>query len=336
MHERRLHGHGAAAWRRFRQRLRQALGLLALALWLAVPGGAGAVQCDYTGFEQPCRVTGGIYRVLAPEGKGPFPVLVYLYGSGGHSVSITEHPLFQQTIVERGYLLVVPGARDLTYVGGVRDTGWSLRHEARRARDEIAFLRRVMADVARRFPVDRDRILIAGQSRGGFLAWEIACYAPELGSAFAAHGGGYLGPLPQRCHKPVRLLDTHGLTDTVVPMGGRAKFSGGADLPALADSLALIARTDECRGSGLKSKGTEFYGFDRHSWTGCRADSNLDLMLHTGGHGVPLIWFRAILDWFEETPEVAAAPKLVTRTLGGSRPEGRFKRPPAAAVKAVE
>jgi polyhydroxybutyrate depolymerase len=310
--------------------------MIAVVVCLAVPVGANAAQCDYTGFERPCRIAGGIYRMLAPEGAGPFPVLVYLYGSGGHTVSITNHPIFQQTVVDRGYILVVPAALDLTYVGGVRDSGWSLRHEVRQARDEIAFLRRVMENVARRFPIDRDRVLIAGQSRGGFLAWEIACHAPELATAFAVHGGGYLGPLPRRCGRPVRMLHAHGLSDPVVPMDRRTRFSGGADLPALSDSLDLIAHTNGCRMSGLEAEGTEFFGFDRRSWKGCRSGSSLDLMLHPGGHGMPWIWFRAILDWFEETPEAETAAKPVTRILGGDRPEGRFKRPPAGTVKAAE
>jgi len=305
------------------------LAVLALMLTaLARPGPAQAAACDYTGFEQPCKVAGGIYRVLVPEGEGPFPVLVYLYGSGGHSVTITNHPIFQETIVSRGYMLVVPGALDMVYYGSIRDTGWALRNEPNTGpRDEIGFLRRVLDDVAQRFPIDRTRILIAGQSRGGFLTWEIACHAPELGSGFAVHAAGYLGPLPQRCQRPVRLLHTHGITDPIVPMSSRRVFSGGAPLPALTDSMAVIARTNGCR-EPQEADHSEFYGFERQSWPGCSRGSGLDLMLHAGGHMMPWIWFRAILDWFEETPAQGIAAKPVTRTLGGNRPEGIFKSPP--------
>lgn len=306
------------------------LAALALLVGLAIPTQPRAAVCDYSGFEQPCKVAGGIYRVLVPEGEGPFPVLVYLYGSGGHSVTITNHPIFQEMMVARGYVLVVPAARDMTYAGGLRDTGWSLRHEASQARDEAAFLRQVIEDIGRRFPIDRNRILFAGQSRGGFLAWEIACHVPDLGSAFAVHAAGYLGPLPQHCQRPVRLLHTHGVADPIVPMSHREFFSGGAPLPALADSLDLIARTNGCR-SPAEDAHTQFYGFDRRSWFDCRQGSGLDLMLHAGGHMMPWIWFRAILDWFEEPPARPIVAKPVTRTLGGDRPEGRFKRPPSLA-----
>jgi polyhydroxybutyrate depolymerase len=260
--------------------------------------------------------------------------MVYLYGSGGHTVSVTSHPLFQSTIVDRGYLLIVPAALGMTYSGGIRDSGWSLRNEPRQARDEIAFLRQVLEDAARRFPVDRNRILIAGQSRGGFLTWEIACHAPELGSAFASHAGGYLGDLPRRCQRPVRLLETHGLSDDVVPMTRRARFSGGAALPALDESLGLMSRTNSCAATGLGAEAADFFRFERRSWGGCLPGSSLDLMLHPGGHAMPWIWFRAILDWFEEPPTAAPENNPVTRVLGGARPEGVFKRPPASVISA--
>jgi len=57
-------------------------------------------------------------------------------------------------------------------------------------------------------------------------------------------------------------------------------------------------------------------------------------MLHPGGHAMPWIWFRAILDWFEEPPAAAPVNKPVTRVLGGTRPEGVFKRPPASTIAA--
>ncbi|HSF95776.1 MAG TPA: hypothetical protein VLA52_12185 [Thermohalobaculum sp.] len=305
----------------------------ALAVCLALAGPmlaapAQAAVCDYIGFDKPCEVYGGSYRVLVPEGDGPFPVLMYLYGSGGHSISITDHPIFQETVVARGYALVVPEARDIVYYGYLRDTGWALRSDREPVRDEFAFLGRVVENVAQRFPIDRNRILIAGQSRGGFLTWEIACHKPDLGAAFAVHAAGYLGRLPERCARPVRLLHSHGLADTVVPLGSQPVFSGGNPLPALAETLDMMARSNGCRDSD-PSEDRAFYEFARRSWADCSPGGGLDLMLHTGGHIMPPIWFRAVLDWFEEGPVTEFASKPATRVLGTERPAGLFKSVPA-------
>lgn len=297
-------------------------GLLAWA-----PGRAEARECDISGFDQPCTVQGGVYRALIPEGEGPFPVMVYLYGSGGHSVSITSHPLLDAAVVQRGYALIVPAALDMEYGRNIRDTGWSLRHEPGGRRDEVLFIERVIGDAGRRFPLDRSRVILVGQSRGAFLIWEIACHEPDTASAYAVHAGGYLGPLPESCGKPVRFLDSHGLADPVVPFAGPPIVSGGVTMARLDDSLGLLARTNGCRDPEPQDAGL-MSGMMRQSWSGCAAGSSLDLLLHEGGHDMPADWFGAVLDWFEEPPADGAAVKPLSRAAG-ARAADQFKGVPA-------
>ncbi len=304
------------------------LPVLLVSLVLSLPVPASAAKCDYTGFDQPCLVQEGEYRVLIPEGEGPFPVMVYLYGSGGQSVSITSHPLFDAAVVQRGYALIVPAALDMEYRKGVSASGWALRNEPGGSRDEVLFLSRVIDDVGRRFSIDRDRVLLVGQSRGAFLIWEIACHEPEIATAFAVHAGGYLGNLPEECERPVRFLHSHGRNDPVVPFAGKPVVSGGVAMAALERSLDLLARTNRCRDVEPEDAG-ERLGLQRKRWTGCASGSSLDLMLHDGGHGMPLDWFRAVLDWFEEPPAAAVEVTPVTRSAG-VRPAGRFKAVPSA------
>lgn len=321
---------------------------------LAPAAGAEAAKCDYSGFEKPCRAGGGEYRVLVPEGEGPFPAMVYLYGSGGRSVTIANHPLFEAAVAGRGYALIVPAALEMTYAGGLRDTGWSLRHEpagrGEPRRDEIAFLEAVLEDAARRFNLDRERVLIAGQSRGGFLTMEIACHEPDLAAAYVVHGAGYLGPLPARCEAPVRVLYSHGRTDPVVPVDGRPLPGPVRGIPPMDETLGLIARSNGCAAEPGEPR--YWLDFERRGWSGCAPGSRLDVLLHDGGHTMPASWFRAVLDWFEEPlPEAPAAPAAVVRRIGeglptadsrlrkavepGARPASRFKAPPAPGGKAL-
>jgi polyhydroxybutyrate depolymerase len=302
--------------------------LVSLVLWLPAPAAAG--KCDHTGFDQPCAVQEGVYRALIPEGEGPFPVMVYLYGSGGHSVSITSHPLFNAAVVERGYALIVPAALGMEYRRGVHRTGWALRHEPGGSRDEVLFLNRVINDVGRRFPIDRDRVLLVGQSRGAFLIWEIACHEPEIAAAFAVHAGGYLGNLPEECERPVRFLHSHGRTDPIIPFGGEPVVSGGVAMATLDRSLDLLAETNRCRDLEPEDAGVRL-GLERKRWTGCAPGASLDLMLHDGGHIMPVDWFRAVLDWFEEPPAAVVEMTPLTR-LPGVRPAGRFKAVPSAGA----
>lgn len=319
-----------------------------LAALVQAPG-AGAAKCDYSGFERPCTVQDGEYRALIPDGAsagesaggGPFPAMVYLHGSGGRSVTIASHPMFEAAVVARGHALIVPAARLMTYAGGVRDTGWSLRHEPDPVRDEVAFLRAVIEDATRRFPLDRGRILLAGQSRGGFLVWEIACHEPDLASAYAVHGASYLGPPPERCRRPVRFLHTGGRADQLVPAGGRPAFSGGAGMAPMHEALDLMARANGCAQEPGEPR--PWLGFTRQSWSGCAPGSRLDLLLHDGGHHMPAHWFRAVLDWFDEPLPEAPQGAPVVRRIGEGLPgtgaeatgASRFKAPPAPGTPAL-
>jgi polyhydroxybutyrate depolymerase len=304
------------------------IAVLVLSVVLGQPVSARADKCDHSGFDQPCAVQEGFYRVLVPEGEGPFPAMVYLYGSGGQSVSVANSPLLDAAVVQRGYALIVPAALTMEYRQGVFDSGWGLRNEPSGQRDEALFLSRVIDDAARRFPIDRSRVLLVGQSRGAFLIWEIACNEPDTATAFAAHAGGYLGKLPDECERPVRFLDSHGLADTVVPFSGEPIVSGGVAMAPPARSLDLLARTNRCDGKEPEKVSMRL-GMERTSWTGCAPGSSLDLMLHEGGHNMPLDWFRAVLDWYEEPPAPGVAATAQTRSIG-VRPSGRFKSVPSA------
>jgi polyhydroxybutyrate depolymerase len=300
--------------------------LLTLVLGFAAP--ADAAGCDTSGFDKPCPVQEGTYRALMPEGEGPFPVMVYLYGSGGRSADIANHPFFDAAVVQRGYALIVPAALGLEYRAGFFDTGWALRHEAGGTRDEVLFISRVMDDVGQRFPIDRDRVVFVGQSRGAFLIWEIACHEPETASAYAVHAGGYLGDLPEDCERPVRFLHSHGLADPVVPFNGDPFVSGGATTAPLDQSLALLARTNRCRDENPGDP-VPMLSLQRQQWVECAPGSSLDLLLHDGGHAMPADWFRAVLDWFEEPPATIEDVLPLTRSVG-ARPSGRFKSVPTS------
>jgi polyhydroxybutyrate depolymerase len=302
--------------------------LFLFALGLPVP--ASAASCDTTGFDKPCPVQEGVYRALIPEGDGPFPAMVYLYGSGGQSVTIANHPLLVASVAERGYALIVPAALTMEYRRGRYDSGWSLRHEPGGGRDEVLFISRVIEDAARRFPIDRGRVVLAGQSRGAFLIWEIACHEPETAAAYASHAGGYLGKLPEECERPVRFLDSHGLADPIVPYSGAPLVSGGVTMATPERSLDLLARTNHCKNPDPGTAGM-MLGLQRTRWAGCARGGSLDLLLHDGGHNMPPEWFRAVLDWFEEPPAEVEDAKPGIRAVG-VRPPGQFKTVPSGGA----
>ncbi|MEM9139159.1 MAG: hypothetical protein AAGB15_04955 [Pseudomonadota bacterium] len=292
-------------------------------------------NCDYGTFEAACKIKSGHYRIRKPDGAGPHPTVVYLYGSLGNSAQKLSDTGFIQAFVERGYAVIVPVALDLRYDTGI-GSGWFLRHErGQRKRNEIKFVESVLGDAQVRHNIDRRKVMIVGMSRGGFLTWEIACHRPELAQAYAPIAAGYLGPMPRRCKRAVKLLHTHGRTDKIVPLNPKQPWvSAGAKAMDLGAAFNVIARTNGCTPPSRPKK---FREYDRSSWS-CPRGASLDLLVHNGGHTIPLSWYSTVVDWFAGGP---ATPNTGTATTAGtSSPRfksvgaeqgSRFKRPGSGA-----
>lgn len=83
--------------------------------------------------------------------------------------------------------------------------------------DDVAYVRQIVADVARFTPVDRSRVYVWGFSNGGMLAARIACEAPDLVAAVGMVGGQALVSCPD---VPVNMVHIHGTADATVPWRG--------------------------------------------------------------------------------------------------------------------
>lgn len=293
-----------------------------------------SANCEIGGRQIACETRNGHYRIRKPEGPGPHPTVLYLYGSTGNSAETIGSDGFVRAFVDRGFAVIVPAALDKRYVGGVVDSGWFLRNSrARKKRNDTAFVAEVLADAEVRHRIDRDRVLITGMSNGGFLTWEIACHNPELAAAYAPVAAGYLGQMPNRCKRPVRLLHTHGRSDRIVPLNPEEPwFSGGAEMAPLGTSLDRIGRAGGCTGRGADQK---FREYDRTRWEGCVRDASVEVLVHDGGHTIPLSWYSTVIDWFEQ--ELPGRSSTVqgggtARFQGaGARDTSRFKRPKFAS-----
>jgi polyhydroxybutyrate depolymerase len=193
--------------------------------------------------------------------------------------------------------------------GTVRDTGrparrWSFHPDWPAQRDEIAFLTSVRDDAAERFDLDADKMVLGGFSIGGSMTSYLACAAPEAFDAYLPVSGGFWRPHPTECVGPVRLLHTHGWTDTTVSLEGRVVRGEDINDPNgfvqgdIFYTLGMWCEVNECvqsRADRFVTKGP----FMRRSWDRCAPESALEFALFPGGHRVPKGWADLALDWLE-------------------------------------
>ena len=249
---------------------------------------AGPVQaCG--GAESRCQVDGGYYLAAAPpgwDGSSALPVIVYFHGWNSSPEGTFRNRAMVAAAHRRGALFVAPWAR----TGYWRQIG---RDRTEGGRDERAYVRAVMADLARRWPIDRARTLASGFSRGASMVWNVACYAGGLFAAYAPIAGGFWNTTPAGCPTgPVNMRHIHGLGDRVVAYDEVGVYNSRP----IPEGLALLRRLN-----GADARPDRAYRTRRlncETWSGS-SGKWLELCLHRKGHSIPAEWVAEGLDWLE-------------------------------------
>ncbi|WP_018503419.1 alpha/beta hydrolase family esterase [Parafrankia discariae] len=168
------------------------------------------------------------YRVHVPAAGGAdLPVMIVLHGGGGNGEITERQTGFSELADEAGFLAVYPdgtaraGGRLLTWNAGdccgfARDNGV----------DDVAFIGALLDDLARRYPVDLDRVGITGLSNGAMMSYRVGCELSGRVAIIAPVAGAMdvAGCDPER---PVPVLAVHGTADENVPYaGGRSTVRG--------------------------------------------------------------------------------------------------------------
>ncbi|WP_299964342.1 alpha/beta fold hydrolase [uncultured Roseobacter sp.] len=267
------------------------------ALCLTLPTGALA-NCGAS--EDACEVAGGSYHARLPEGpiKG---AILYLHGFGGSGEGALRSRGWSRTALARGYAVIAP---DGLPIAEGRGRGWSFIPGRPERRDETVFLQAVRDDAAARFGFEPGAVILAGFSVGGSMTSYMACRAPQSFTAYAPVAGGFWRPHPTSCAGPVRLLHTHGWSDSTVPLEGRVlRGQDARDPEALMQgdipyTLAMWREVNGCyqlRADRFVTQGA----FLRRAWDRCADDTALEFALFPGGHVVPEGWADMMLDWYE-------------------------------------
>jgi len=240
------------------------------------------------------------YYVHVPaghDGAAPLPVVVALHGAFSTARRFERESGFSLLADREGFLVVYPQGIGL----GDLFRHWNSGHCCGKAKkmnlDDVGFALAAVDDVARRNPVDRTRLYVAGFSNGGMLAYRIAAEHPEVVAAVAV-ASATIGGVPAanepewsvaRPRQPVAVLAIHGRADVSVPYeGGRtAQSHGTSSAISVARSIRWWVDADGCGPEPqieLMAQGH----VERQAWSGCRNDTEVVLYsLNSWGHEWP-------------------------------------------------
>jgi predicted esterase len=142
------------------------------------------VNPEVDAFSHRVSGSGVKYRLYSPARRGKRPLVVWLHGGGEGGLLSAGYYDNETTLrANRGALgFATPEAQKIfngAYVVAPQSTSYWLEDGDRFAPQ----IREIVDDLARRYPIDRDRILVAGCSNGGYMSLKMTTVYP---GAFAA------------------------------------------------------------------------------------------------------------------------------------------------------
>src|SRR5258708_33632833 len=134
------------------------------------------------------------YRLHVPPGKpaNPMALVMVLHGGGGSGSTTDKHTHLSAEADKQHFIVAYPDGSGrarpfLNAVGKGEFLTWNAGDCCAYAMDhrvdDVAFLRAMVAAIARELPVDSHRVCAAGISNGGMMSYRLACEASDLVAA---------------------------------------------------------------------------------------------------------------------------------------------------------
>jgi polyhydroxybutyrate depolymerase len=275
-------------------------------LVLASCGGSAAAPRP-SGVQHASLTIAGLnrtYRLYIPpslDPKQPAPLVVMLHGCGSTGDEFASITHFDEQAGAAGMVAVYPDG--LANFGPGFNHCWNEFLDPTLA-DDFTFLSRLIDQLTKDLPIDKNRIFVAGLQSGGHMAYTLACATPERIASIASISGGM--PLDERkasmrCSdskraKPVSVMEMHGTADSFIPYDG----GGGLGAGSIPDVVKYWATVDGCTGDPSVNQS----GITKTTlWKHCSGTSVVRLDTVTGGHST---WFGSSFDPVPGEPNASA------------------------------
>lgn len=292
---------------------------MALALFVASPAAARAEDGAH---RITVDQTERGYLLHVPPGldAAPAPLVIVLHGGGGSAKSAVAQTGFDAEADRQGFIAAYPDGSDrprplLNALGKPGFLTWNAGAccgtAVEQGVDDVGFVRAMVADVAKRHPIDPKRIYATGLSNGGMMAYRLACEASDLVAAIGAVSA-VIVVAPCEPRFPVSVIDIHGTADRNVPIDGGvgAKSFTRYPYPPVQRSIDLFAAHDDCGKDPVVSAPAP--GVTLRSYPLCAGNAAVDYyVIEGGGHAWP--GGRRMLRMLDEPSQALAATPLIWR-----------------------
>ncbi len=241
------------------------------------------------------------YLVHAPsgwDGKSALPVVLAFHGGGARAEVQRSQSRMNATSDRHQFLLVYPDGTGPTRrrifrreeVGILTwNAGLCCGSAVQQNVDDVGFVRALLDDLPRRYPIDLQRIYVTGMSNGSMFAHRVAVeLADRIAAAAPVAGAIMIRDLAKKPSRPVPILYFHGERDP------SAKFDGGPGRldktphRSVRETVDWWVRANHCGEKPVETRKDRDYVLERYEpATGQNGAPVEFVRLPEGGHTWP-------------------------------------------------
>ncbi len=190
-----------------------------------------------------------VHCAYEPAGSGPFPTIFAMHGWGSNAMDLQGLAPF---VADGSFLVICPQGPVEVEIGAVNGYGWypmrlGPQPDPDKVDAAVATLSEFIDEASARYPVDRTRVVAAGFSQGGMMAYSLAVRWPERFAALVGIATAFPERLTELAGDRAALgrlpaMVQHGRADQAIEIA-RARKS----VEALRDlGIEVTAREYDC------------------------------------------------------------------------------------------
>jgi phospholipase/carboxylesterase len=176
-----------------------------------------------------------VHATWEPAGSGPFPTIFAMHGWGSNAMDLQGLAPF---VADGRFLVICPQGEFEVEIGAINGYGWFQMRPGSQPDPEkvdaaVDNLRDFIDEASARYPVDPRKVVVAGFSQGGMMAYNLAMRWPERFAALVGIGTAF----PERLASLVTNREALAKLPTMVQHG---RADQEIDLPRARKSVEAL------------------------------------------------------------------------------------------------